>query len=89
MKIILLLCWGIVNLVGFAIMGIDKSKAIHKQWRVPEKMLFLIALVGGGVGATFGMHFFHHKTKHWYFRYGFPLIAIAQLILAKWIMEVI
>ena len=89
MKIILLLCWGIVNLVGFVIMGIDKSKAIHKQWRVPEKMLFLIALVGGGVGDSVGMHFFHHKTKHWYFRYGFPFIAIAQLILAKWIMEVI
>lgn len=85
----LFVCWVVVNVIGFIIMGVDKSRAIHKQWRVPEKTLFLVALIGGGVGSTFGMHMFRHKTKHWYFRYGFPLIAIAQLIIGKWIMEVI
>lgn len=67
----------------------DKHRAIHKQWRIPEKTLFFLAIIGGGVGATMGMQVFRHKTRHWYFKYGFPLIAIAQLALIARIMEVI
>ena len=62
----------IVNLLGFAVMGIDKKRAIS------EASLFLTALVGGSLGCTLGMHYFHHKTKHWYFRYGMPAIFIAE-----------
>lgn len=81
MKILLdfALCYiGIINLVGFAIMGIDKSKAKRNAWRIPEATLFLVALLGGGIGSTLGMHLFHHKTKHWYFRLGLPAIAILE-----------
>jgi len=81
MKILLdfALCYiGIINLVGFAIMGIDKSKAKRNAWRIPEATLFLVALLGGGIGSTLGMHFFRHKTKHWYFRLGLPAIAILE-----------
>lgn len=68
----------IVNLLGFAVMGIDKKRAIRGAWRISEASLFLTALVGGSLGCTLGMHYFHHKTKHWYFRYGMPAIFLAE-----------
>lgn len=68
----------IVNLLGFAVMGIDKKRAIRDAWRISEASLFLTALVGGSLGCTLGMHYFHHKTKHWYFRYGMPAIFLAE-----------
>lgn len=71
----------LVNLVGFICMGLDKRKARKKLWRTPEATLFLIALIGGSIGSIAGMYFFHHKTRHWYFVYGMPLILIIQLAL--------
>ncbi len=68
----------IVNFLGFAVMGIDKKRAIRGAWRISEASLFLTALVGGSLGCTLGMHYFHHKTKHWYFRYGMPAIFLAE-----------
>jgi len=69
-----------MNLVSFALMGIDKYKARKKAWRIPEATLFLFALFGGSLGGTLGMFAFHHKTRHWYFLYGMPLILVVQLI---------
>ena len=89
MKILLdfALCYiGIINLVGFAIMGIDKSKAKRNAWRIPEATLFLVALLGGAIGSTLGMHFFRHKTKHWYFRLGMPAIAILEYALLGYLV---
>ena len=71
----------LVNLIAFALMGIDKSKAKRGAWRIPEKSLFLSAIIGGSIGAILGMQFFRHKTKHWYFQYGMPLILVLQIIL--------
>ena len=68
-----------VNLMAFLLMGIDKRRAKKDLWRVKEKTLFLPVLLGGGVGGILGMRTFHHKTKHWYFRYGFPAILILEL----------
>lgn len=73
------------SLVAFIAMGMDKSRARKGRWRVPEATLFLFALLGGGLGATLGMHVFHHKTKHWYFRWGLPLILLVQLALVVWL----
>lgn len=75
---ILLLYLAVINLVAFALMGIDKRKAIQNKWRISEKTLFLTVILGGGLGGTLGMHMFHHKTKHWYFRYGFPAILVIE-----------
>lgn len=75
----------IVNLIGFALMGIDKAKARKRAWRIPEATLFLFAFIGGSLGTTIGMHFFHHKTLHWYFLYGMPAILILQIVLALFI----
>ncbi len=68
----------IMNVVGFAIMGIDKRKAIKHKWRIPEKTLFLVALLGGSLGGNLGMQIFRHKTQHTKFKIGFPSIFIIQ-----------
>lgn len=70
----------VINLVAFFTMGIDKWKARKDKWRVPEKTLFLLVLLGGSVGGILGMNVFRHKTKHWYFRIGFPLILVLQIV---------
>ena len=70
-----------MNLVGFAVMGIDKKRAVKRLWRIPESTLFIIALIGGSLGSIIGMYFFHHKTRHWYFLYGMPFILFLQLLL--------
>ena len=69
----------IVNLIGFFIMGVDKLKAKKRAWRIPESTLFVVALIGGSLGTTVGMHVFRHKTRHWYFLYGMPAILVIQI----------
>ena len=74
-----------VNVVTFTVYGIDKRKARRGAWRIPEKTLFLLPLLGGSVGALLGMKVFRHKTKHWYFVWGIPIILLAQLALTVWL----
>ena len=78
----------LVNLAAFALMGIDKRRAKKDgARRIPEKTLFLSAVLGGSIGAIAGMQVFRHKTKHWYFVWGMPLILIAQVALAIWLIK--
>ena len=70
----------VINLIGFFIMGMDKRRAIKHAFRIPEATLFIIAIIGGSLGTTLGMYFFHHKTRHWYFFYGMPFILFLQII---------
>ncbi|WP_054742797.1 DUF1294 domain-containing protein [Cellulosilyticum ruminicola] len=70
----------IINLMGFLSMWLDKKKAIKHQYRIPEKTLFILAILGGSIGSILGMNKFRHKTKHWYFKYGIPFILIVQII---------
>ncbi|MCX4270440.1 MAG: DUF1294 domain-containing protein [Lachnospiraceae bacterium] len=78
-----------INLYAFFLMRVDKQRAIHHQWRIPEKNLFLSALLGGSLGSLFGMYHFHHKTKHWYFKIGIPAILIFQLFLTLYLLKLI
>ena len=71
----------IVNIIGFVLMGVDKKRAIRGAWRISEATLFLTAFLGGALGCTLGMQHFRHKTKHWYFKYGMPIIFIAETFL--------
>ena len=71
----------VMNLLAFALMGIDKAKAKRGSWRIPEKTLFLVTALFGGLGGTLGMHVFRHKTKHWYFKLGFPALLVVQIVL--------
>ena len=79
--IVLIIYLILINIVAFALMGIDKSKARSGAWRIPEKTLFLSAILGGSIGAIAGMQIFRHKTKHWYFQLGMPAILILQIII--------
>ena len=76
----------VINVIGFALMGIDKAKARKRAWRIPEAPLFLIALVGGSLGTTVGMRVFRHKTLHWYFVFGMPAILIVQILLILFVI---
>lgn len=76
----------LVNIWAFALMGFDKYRAKKKgARRIRERTLFLSALLGGGLGAFLGMWVFRHKTKHWYFVAGIPLIALAEAALGIWL----
>ena len=76
----------VINLVLFAVMGIDKYKARNGLWRIPEKTLFGLAIAGGSIGGILGMQVFRHKTKHLSFKLGFPAILIVQLALIGFIV---
>ena len=71
----------IINIIAFIMYGIDKWKAQGKRWRISEKMLLFIAIIGGSVGALAGMYTFHHKTLHKKFVLGVPLILAIQVII--------
>lgn len=77
-QILLLWCLGL-SVLGFLLMGYDKLQAKREKRRVPEKSLFSVALLGGAAGAVLGMYLFHHKTRHWYFKWGLPAILLLQL----------
>ena len=85
--IFILVLYGIiVNVAGFAAMGIDKGRARRKVWRIPESTLSLIALIGGSIGSLLGMYGFRHKTRHWYFVWGMPAILILQTALILYLL---
>ena len=69
----------LINIFAFILMGADKRKAKKHAWRISEKALFLAALAGGSAGAVLGMLLFRHKTKHWYFVVGLPLILVLHV----------
>lgn len=71
-----LLAW---SLLGLVLMGVDKRRAIRNKRRISEKNLFLISFLGGAAGSAAGMFLFRHKTRHWYFRYGLPVLLLLQL----------
>lgn len=79
----------IINAVAFLLMGVDKNRARRYEWRIPEKALFLSAIVGGSIGAIVGMGIFRHKTKHVSFVVGMPAILVAQLILLMQVLKVV
>ena len=72
----------LINIITFIVYGVDKKRARRKQWRVPEKVLFLLAIIGGSVGALLGMLVFRHKTQKWYFKFGIPAILRLQIAAA-------
>ena len=71
----------IINLIGILAMYIDKKKAIKGSWRIQEKTLIMISVLGGGIGALIGMYLFRHKTKKLKFTIGIPVIIICEIIL--------
>ncbi len=75
-----------INILGFLLMGLDKQKARRKKWRIPEKTLFLTAILGGSIGSILGMRIFRHKTRHTSFAVGMPCILIIQILLLVYLL---
>ncbi len=72
----------IINLLAFLAMYIDKRRAQYGKWRIKEHTLFVLAFLGGSIGAIVGMYAFRHKTQKARFFIGFPVILIAEVLLA-------
>ena len=70
----------VVNLIGFALYGIDKAKSKGKGRRIPERTLFLVAAIGGALGCWLGMMLFRHKTKHIRFKVLVPLLTVVWTV---------
>ena len=75
----------VINVITFLVYGIDKWKAKQGSWRISEATLLLLAVIGGSIGALSGMQIWHHKTMHLKFKYGLPLILMAQIVLIYFI----
>ena len=71
----------VINIIGLLAMCIDKKKAKRGSWRIPEKTLFLITVLGGGVGTIAGIYIFRHKTQKLIFTIGMPIILICEILL--------
>lgn len=67
-----------INVISFLLMAIDKRRAVRHKWRIPEKTLFLAALLGGSPGSLLGMYLCRHKTRHMSFVVGMPLILLVE-----------
>lgn len=70
-----------INALSFWLMRDDKQRAKDGKRRIPERVLFEVALIGGSFGGTIAMHRYRHKTKHWYFAFGFPFLLCFHLLL--------
>ena len=70
----------VVNAVGFSVMLYDKYLARNNLWRIPEKSLFGVAILGGSLGCLLGMYTVRHKTKHLKFTIGIPAILAVQVL---------
>ena len=82
-----------INMIAFIMYGLDKLKAKRGKWRISETALFVIAMVGGSVGALMAMSLFHNKTQKNSFMYAIPvimivLVAVALCLLAKWFVRI-
>ena len=77
----------VINIVTFQVYGIDKWKAKQGSWRISEATLLILAVIGGSIGALFGMKVWHHKTMHKKFKYGLPLILLVQIALIFLILD--
>ena len=77
----------VINIVIFLVYGIDKWKAKQGSWRISEATLLILAVIGGSIGALLGMRVWHHKTMHKKFKYGLPMILLAQIALIYLILK--
>ena len=73
----------VISFISIVICIYDKliSKKNRVEWRVPEKTLLLLSVIGGSVAMYVTMQIVHHKTKHAKFMIGIPVIILLQAAL--------
>ena len=70
----------IINFISVIVCIADKSRAKRGKWRVRERTLWALTILGGGAGMYLTMRLIRHKTLHKSFMVGIPLIIILQII---------
>ncbi len=75
----------VMSLITFILFGVDKWKAVHQRWRVPEATLLWCSFLMGGLGGLLGMFTFHHKIRKTKFRVLVPLFTLMQLAIFGYI----
>ncbi|SDK42384.1 DUF1294 domain-containing protein [Sediminibacillus albus] len=80
-NLILFVYLAAINVAAWIVMWLDKRRAVKRQWRIPEKTLWLLAIIGGAAGSFAAMHTFKHKTRRFGFRFGLPALVLLQLYL--------
>ena len=76
----------LINVLSFAMFGIDKRRAVKNKWRISEAALLTASFIGGSVGGMLGMHIFHHKTQKMKFKILMPLMLMAHIVLLFFIL---
>lgn len=89
MLYILMIYFIIINLAGFYIMRADKAKARKNEYRISENTLWLVAIFLGATGMTLGMKTFRHKTKHLQFKFGLPTLALFEIALIVYFLNLL
>lgn len=79
----------LINVATFVTYAVDKWRAVHNSWRVPESVLIWMVVAFGGVGALAGIWGLRHKTKHTIFSIGVPAIMITEFILFNIILYMV
>ena len=76
-----------INVITFIVYGIDKWKTKNDMWRIPESTLLVMAALGGSIGAWMAIQTFRHKTQHWKFNIGVPVILLLQIAFVFWMLS--
>ena len=71
----------VINIVTWIAFGLDKWKAKSGKWRIPERTLLLLALIGGSLGALAGMIMFRHKTRKAKFFISVPVMFVVHCVI--------
>lgn len=77
----------VMNVLEFILMWVDKDRARHREERISERALLVVAWFFGALGGTIAMRVFHHKTKHLKFALGLPLIFLLQVFIILLLFE--
>lgn len=77
--------YAVVSLVTFIAYAIDKSAARRGHWRISEKTLHLLALLGGWPGALVAQQTIRHKSKKASFRIVFWVTVLVNCGALAWL----
>lgn len=77
--IFLVLGYGLMSLLAYCLYAQDKNAARRHRQRVPERLLHLMALLGGWPGALFAQQRLRHKTRKPAFLIVFWLTVMLHL----------